>query len=355
MTYNFSTEIFANDIVKQTKFDNLIAYLNRCSAKDVSLSLFHVVMNTDSTAIIFLNQECPIFMEHAELFEMLRDLFNDRIHYYIYSNWYKHGGDLYDFLKQYADSITLTTNTIEEYVFYRARGYGAVYFNQNSWLDASIYQIHNVKKEYDIVYNATPKPYKNHKLLKNIISNYKSLFIAYDPYHLYQDGEGVVDLGEYKPTTCIVKNITIDTVVSELNKCKIGLCLSVTEGANFASSEYLLCGLPVISVRGRGGRDIWYNKNNSIIIDDDASQLKQAIDYILNNYENYNSEQIRNTHIKQQQDHIVLFVEHLQQLLASIGIQTNKETSLNLIYDVYKLCIRRRYDMAISLNKQELP
>jgi hypothetical protein len=52
-----------------------------------------------------------------------------------------------------------------------------------------------------------------------------------------------------------------------INKSKIGLMMSEVEGASWASLEYLLCGLPVISCKSKGGRDVFYNSNNSIIID----------------------------------------------------------------------------------------
>ena len=48
--------------------------------------------------------------------------------------------------------------------------------------------------------------------------------------------------------------------VKEINSSKIGGIFSTAEGACFSSSEYLLCGIPVLSCKCQGGREIWYNK-----------------------------------------------------------------------------------------------
>ncbi len=48
-------------------------------------------------------------------------------------------------------------------------------------------------------------------------------------------------------------------VARKLNACRVGMCLSETEGAMFAAVEYLLCGLPVVSTPSQGGRDVWFD------------------------------------------------------------------------------------------------
>ena len=58
-------------------------------------------------------------------------------------------------------------------------------------------------KTFDIVYNANNGVVKNHYLLKNIIKDYKSLFITYSSNVCEK-----VDLDQYKPTK-MVYNILI--------------------------------------------------------------------------------------------------------------------------------------------------
>jgi glycosyltransferase involved in cell wall biosynthesis len=56
-----------------------------------------------------------------------------------------------------------------------------------------------------------------------------------------------------------------------------GLILSKIEGVCRASSEYLLTGLPVVSTPSKGGRDVWYDKDNSLIVDPDECQVAEAV------------------------------------------------------------------------------
>jgi hypothetical protein len=44
-------------------------------------------------------------------------------------------------------------------------------------------------------------------------------------------------------------------IAVHLNRSQVGLMLSEIEGINYASIQYLLCGLPVVTTRNRGGRD----------------------------------------------------------------------------------------------------
>jgi hypothetical protein len=52
---------------------------------------------------------------------------------------------------------------------------------------------------------------------------------------------------------------------------------SLSEGACFASTQYLLSGLPVVSTKSKGGRDIWYNDENSIICEDNETDCYNCI------------------------------------------------------------------------------
>ena len=53
-------------------------------------------------------------------------------------------------------------------------------------------------------------------------------------------------------------------VARSYNRARVGLCLSRAEGAMLASIQYLLCGLPVVSTPNRGGRDDFFDDENSI-------------------------------------------------------------------------------------------
>jgi glycosyltransferase involved in cell wall biosynthesis len=85
-------------------------------------------------------------------------------------------------------------------------------------------------------------------------------------------------------------------VAEKINQSACGLILSAKEGACFASSEYLLCGIPVVSTPSKGGRDFWYTAYNSVIASPDPAEVSQAVSYLINNKRC--PRQIRETHIR---------------------------------------------------------
>jgi len=88
--------------------------------------------------------------------------------------------------------------------------------------------------------------------------------------------------------------------IKEINSSKIGGIFSTVEGSCFSSSEYLLCGIPVLSCKCKGGREIWYDNNNSTLCEPTNSSIKENLKKMLIKYNNgeYNRESIRNNHIK---------------------------------------------------------
>ena len=63
------------------------------------------------------------------------------------------------------------------------------------------------------------------------------------------------------------------------NRSSCSLALSAVEGAMLASYESLLCGTPVVTTASRGGRDEFFDRNNSIIIEPDEDALFAAVEH----------------------------------------------------------------------------
>src|SRR5262249_10816742 len=66
-------------------------------------------------------------------------------------------------------------------------------------------------------------------------------------------------------------------VAKILQQSGVGLILSELEGISRASSEYLLTGLPVVSTASKGGRDVWYDDYNSIIVEPTEDAVWAAV------------------------------------------------------------------------------
>lgn len=163
-------------------------------------------------------------------------------------------------------------NSRDEYDRARARLPPAlcVFFNNAALLNEEMFQTGG-SRDHDAVYNARANLFKRHELTAEVADK---IFIAYD--WKYQD----YDLEALNPTR-LYRNVKGDAVADILRKAKVGLMLSEEEGACYASLEYLLCGLPVVSTPSRGGRDEYYTPENSLICEPTPQAVAAAVRRIL--------------------------------------------------------------------------
>ena len=71
--------------------------------------------------------------------------------------------------------------------------------------------------------------------------------------------------------------LPLSEVNRHLNRAGVGLCLSEREGAMFASTEYLLSGLPVVSTPSTGGRHVYYDEEYCWTVPPDPRSVAEAV------------------------------------------------------------------------------
>lgn len=145
----------------------------------------------------------------------------------------------------------------------------SVHFNNASLINEAKYpHAPGASKTFDAIYNARPNLFKRHELTAAVKNK---AFLA------YQWKVVDVDLREYAPME-IFQDVDGSEVWKHLSMARVGLMLSEMEGACYASLEYLLCGLPVVSTPSKGGRDVYYTEANSIICEPDPAAVAEAVD-----------------------------------------------------------------------------
>jgi glycosyltransferase involved in cell wall biosynthesis len=194
-------------------------------------------------------------------------------------------------------NVTFLANTQEQKKQAIANGFESIYFNHNALLDELTYQPKlDAVYNYDLVLNTRPeRSFKRPYLAKNV----DKLAIV-QGYNFRADD--YMDLQELSPSFINRSRLTTHQVVDVYNQSLVGGIFSEKEGACFSSSEYLLCGLPVISTPSEGGRDIWYNKCNSIICDPTESAVQEAVSLAKYNLTTgrFNRQRIRAMHVSTQ-------------------------------------------------------
>ena len=159
-------------------------------------------------------------------------------------------------------------------------GVPAVFCHQNAFVDENIYRVQHLEKSYDAVYNARLDPFKRHLLggqLRSLGLIYYnmtgSVGIEYQQDVLRKMPQAVhlnMRQGRYR-------FLNHQEICTLYNRARVGLCLSAQEGANYATVEYLLSGLPVVSTHNTGGRNHFLLPEHSRLVDPTPEAVRDAV------------------------------------------------------------------------------
>ena len=108
-----------------------------------------------------------------------------------------------------------------------------------------------------------------------------------------------------------------------LNKSKVGVILSHKEGACYASIEYLLSGLPVVTTRNIGGRNVFLDKRFCKFVFSNSISVERAVSKLLK--QNIPSDFIRTITLEKMQIHI----DKIKTLLENI-FKENGNTNISI-------------------------
>lgn len=151
--------------------------------------------------------------------------------------------------------IVILCNCARECVSLAACGMDARLVNQNAFLDERRYRPMGRARPFAAAYIARVTPFKRHGLIPPGRARDVMLMGTYAHKAEREYAESI--RRQYAAARWIPSFRGADVSLF-LAQARCGLALSAAEGACFASSEYLLCGLPVVDTPARGGRDVLY-------------------------------------------------------------------------------------------------
>ena len=181
-------------------------------------------------------------------------------------------------LKEKKVSLILMHNSKLEWFIGAFFGFKGVLLNQNMHTNEHKFKIiSSSSKIYDAVYIAAAKPYKRIGLASKI----QKLFIVTYFWPDVRDENGKWDLHKFEPSVSHADfnndRIERKDVGKIINQSKVGLALSRVEGAMWASMEYLLSGLPVVSTWSLGGRDYYFDKRFVKVVRANKISINNAV------------------------------------------------------------------------------
>lgn len=177
-----------------------------------------------------------------------------------------------------------------------------IYINHDITVPTDIFNIRNLEKKYKGISTSSIAPFKNLYLIKN---------------------------NEY--FKIVQRENDIEKISNSLNQSLFGGIFSKIEGGCFSSAEFLSCGLPVLSVYCKGGREVHYNESNSVMCDPNIDDVLLKTKIIYQNCINgvYNNEKIREDFLNTVNYNKIKFSNLLKNVLDKIEININHQEFIN--------------------------
>ena len=309
-------------------------------------------LNSALYGILSLNP--PIFyvahwMDEEFIFlyslDMLFDSLRNKKTYFLYL-WYWYIEDLQriEMVKEFEKrhnrkysnhSFIHLCNTIRQTQAFKEKGLHSVFCNPNAMVDENIFKpVPSVAKIYDAIYDARLKSYKRHFLAKNI----ESLALIYDFIPYIDDIDYVNQMRQEftharffnHSDTLYYTHLTPSEVNQCLNACKVGLCLSRVEGSVYSSVQYLLSGLPVVSTRSLGGRDVFFDREYVLIVEDEEEAVRRGVKELIE--KRIPAQRIRHKTLEKMRDHRLRLISLVQEIYRQEGVKRDFASEWNEVF-----------------------
>ena len=198
--------------------------------------------------------------------------------------------------KYHHHKILFLMNNLDESREFKKNAIPCKFVHQNALVDSNIFKPISISKTYDIIYNARLDSMKRHYLLKDcpnigLISGYV-LNIDRSKEEYLNELKKIIPhafmINSNQPTS--LENFNYDMGIQLLkssevniaiNRSRVGVILSSKEGACYASIEYLLAGIPVVSTKNIGGRDYFLDKRFCRNVPSNPKSIKIAVDELI--------------------------------------------------------------------------
>ncbi len=165
----------------------------------------------------------------------------------------------------------------------QARGIPVVFANHNCFIDETAFTIQpHVEKVFDLIYSARMAPFKRHELLVNARNALLvgGVVAQGDSWERFQEVQQLLPQAHFTHAE-ENRHLRAAEMASLMNAAHVGVCLSDVEGAMYSATEYLLCGLPVVSTPSLGGRDQWFDPRFTRIVPAEPQAVANAVQELM--------------------------------------------------------------------------
>jgi len=178
-------------------------------------------------------------------------------------------------------------NTPEEATLMQSHHEAAFFYNKTANTLETIFRpLPDTPDVFDAVYNAQLSLWKRHELSAEVR---RCAFLCYvdcsapnwdamreSILRRHARIPGHVFINAFDKANLPIR-LAPSEVNRELNRARVGLCLSSVEGAMFASAEYLLAGLPIVTTPSKGGRHVYHDPEYCWTVPADPRSVAEAV------------------------------------------------------------------------------
>ena len=183
--------------------------------------------------------------------------------------------------------LIFVCNTPGEVRLLQERGEAAFFYNKTAnTLERVFRPLARARVEFDAIYNAQLLPWKRHELSLGIDKCAFLFYLDSSAPDSMKAAEAIVArhsrMSEHVFLNRVDKSgrpvrLPGSAVNRHLNRAAVGLCLSEKEGAMFASVEYLLAGLPIVTTPSTGGRNVYHHEEYCWTVPPDPVSVAEAV------------------------------------------------------------------------------
>ncbi|MFA5984826.1 MAG: glycosyltransferase [Methylococcaceae bacterium] len=206
----------------------------------------------------------------------------------------------------------------------------SVFINHNCLADETLFNIApKMEKRFDAIHNAVSAPYKRHELAAHIkslaiVTYLQSEYLPYfDKIASTLSHANWLNFPHDQLNKKSFNMLSSSQICAYLNQAHVGLCLSHIEGAMFASIEYMLAGLPIVSTSSFGGRDVFFDPEYVTIVEADPDAVKDGVDRML--AKNLDPSIIRQSTLRKMAEHRQRFVSLIADISDKEGIKIDPQ------------------------------
>ena len=226
-------------------------------------------------------------------------------------------------------------NTLRQLDLFKGKGINAAFCNNNCFIDEKIFfPLSDTQKKYDAVYDARLVAWKRHYLASEIDSlgliYYAIPWLEDNSYmeNILRDFAHARFFNHTETGEC--KKLNPPEINQILNECRIGLCLSAEEGAMYASMQYLLAGLPIVTTPSTGGRDVFFDDEIALIVEPTPEAMKRGVKEMIGR--NLSPARVREKTLKTIMEHRPRFISLIQNIYEQEGIDRDFSKEWNRLF-----------------------